>query len=204
VRWQYEGAAISGDAPDDAICLLDVPVHKTGTAFTKPVDPLLGQALEAWQAVRPAQPETLDRKTSEHGAILFAAQATGLDRHLAELEPVLAAIHAAAGGDQGALQQVEVVLNGLADREDWAALAGVLRRVLAGDRDPETLLADLDPVDTAIVTRLLDALAARVQLAANPIREATAAGAQALVDQWEPVLAAILAASAGADQGALQ
>src|SRR5664280_1018002 len=118
-------------------------------------------------------------------------------------EPVLAAIHAAAGGDQGALQQVEEVLNGLADREDWAALAGVLRRVIAGDRDPETLLADLDPVDTAIVTRLLDALAGRVQLAANPIREATAAGAQALVDRWEPELAAILAATAG-DQAVTQ
>ena len=24
----------------DAVCLLDVPAHKTGTAFTKPVDPL--------------------------------------------------------------------------------------------------------------------------------------------------------------------
>jgi Mg-chelatase subunit ChlI len=98
---------------------------------------------------------------------------------------------------------VDEVLNGLADTEDWAALIGVLRRVLAGDRDPETLLADLDPVDTAIVTRLLDALAGRVQLAAGPIRAATAAGAQALVDQWEPMLAAILAATTG-DQAATQ
>jgi len=93
-----------------------------------------------------------------------ADQATGLDRHLDQWEPVLAAIHAAAAGDQAATQQVDEVLNGLADREDWAALVGVLRRVLAGDRDPETLLADLDPVATAIVTRLLDALAGRVQL----------------------------------------
>ena len=37
--------------------LLDIPAHKTGTAFTKPMDPLLGQAIEAWQAVRPGQPE---------------------------------------------------------------------------------------------------------------------------------------------------
>jgi hypothetical protein len=48
--------------PDDAICLLDVPVHKTGTAFTKPVDPIVGQAIAAWQAVRPAQPPRLDRR----------------------------------------------------------------------------------------------------------------------------------------------
>jgi hypothetical protein len=59
----------------DAVCLLDVPVHKTGTAFTKPVDPLLGQAIEAWQALRPAQPRRLDRKTSEHVDLLFAVRA---------------------------------------------------------------------------------------------------------------------------------
>ena len=50
---------------DDAVCLLDVPVHKTGTAFTKPVDPLVGQAIDAWQALRPDQPTRFDRKTGE-------------------------------------------------------------------------------------------------------------------------------------------
>jgi integrase len=67
VRWQHDGSPIAADTRDvlanDAVCLLDVPVHKTGTAFTKPVDPLLGQAIEAWQYVRPPQPSTIDRKT---------------------------------------------------------------------------------------------------------------------------------------------
>jgi hypothetical protein len=40
----------------------------------------------------------------------------------------------------------------------------VLRRVLAGEHDPGTLLPGLDLIDTAIVTRLLDALAGRTQL----------------------------------------
>ena len=79
VRWQQNGQPIPADSPDvlaeEAVCLLDVPVHKTGTAFTKPVDPLLGQAIEAWQALRPAQPTTLDRKTSEHVHMLFAVRA---------------------------------------------------------------------------------------------------------------------------------
>ncbi|MHA5054859.1 hypothetical protein [Streptomyces sp. SD15] len=70
IRWQHDGLPIPGDSSEvltrDAVCLLDVPTHKTGTAFTKPVDPLLGQAIEAWQAVRPAQPPMLDRKTNEH------------------------------------------------------------------------------------------------------------------------------------------
>ncbi|MET8630973.1 hypothetical protein ABZW30_46085 [Kitasatospora sp. NPDC004669] len=41
---------IPGDSGEilarDAVCLLDVPTHKTGTAFTRPVDPLLGKAIE--------------------------------------------------------------------------------------------------------------------------------------------------------------
>ena len=54
VRWQprADGA--------DRVCLLDVPAHKTGAPFTKPVDPLVGQA---WEAVRPAQPRLLDLRT---------------------------------------------------------------------------------------------------------------------------------------------
>jgi hypothetical protein len=43
VRWQHDGTAIVADARDvlavDAVCLLDVPVHKTGTACTKPSPP---------------------------------------------------------------------------------------------------------------------------------------------------------------------
>jgi integrase len=79
IRWQHDGLPIAGDAAgvlaEDAVCLLDVPVHKTGTAFTKPVDPIVGQAIEAWQALRPAQPSRLDRKTGEHANILFSVRA---------------------------------------------------------------------------------------------------------------------------------
>ncbi|GAA5029070.1 tyrosine-type recombinase/integrase [Streptomyces siamensis] len=65
----------------DAVCLLDVPTHKTGTAFTKPVDPLLGKAVEAWQAVRPAQPQMLDHKTGELANFLFAHRARRVAKH---------------------------------------------------------------------------------------------------------------------------
>ena len=79
VRWQYDGQPIPGDSrdvlADDAVCLLDVPVHKTGTAFTKPVDPIVGQAIEAWQSLRPAQPPPTDRKTGEHAHLLFSVRA---------------------------------------------------------------------------------------------------------------------------------
>jgi integrase len=79
IRWQHDGHPIPGDSADvladDAVCLLDVPVHKTGTAFTKPVDPVIGQAIDAWQAVRPAQPSRLDRKTGERADMLFSVRA---------------------------------------------------------------------------------------------------------------------------------
>jgi integrase len=79
IRWQHDGTPITSDSTQvlarDAVCLLDVPTHKTGTAFTKPVDPLLGQAVEAWQAVRPDQPKMLDHKTGEKVNLLFAMRA---------------------------------------------------------------------------------------------------------------------------------
>jgi integrase len=79
IRWQHEETAIAADSDQvlarDAICLLDVPTHKTGTAFTKPVDPILGQAIEAWQALRPFQPQLLDRRTGQRVDPLFAIRA---------------------------------------------------------------------------------------------------------------------------------
>ncbi|MFG2979593.1 tyrosine-type recombinase/integrase [Streptomyces sp. NPDC048331] len=85
IRWQHDGLPIPGDSGEvlarDAVCLLDVPTHKTGTAFTKPVDPLLGKAIEAWQAVRPVQPQMLDRKTGELADFLFAHRARRVAKH---------------------------------------------------------------------------------------------------------------------------
>ncbi|MEU3343182.1 tyrosine-type recombinase/integrase [Streptomyces sp. NPDC006668] len=79
IRWEHDGSVITGDSQKvlarDAVCLLDVPTHKTGTAFTKPVDPILGQALDAWQAIRPSQPKFTDRRTGELVDPLFAFRA---------------------------------------------------------------------------------------------------------------------------------
>jgi integrase len=80
IRWQRDEVAVLGQplehVPKEAVCLLDIPTHKTGTAFTKPVDPLVGQAIAAWEAVRPAQPPMLDRRTGEQVQFLFCYRAT--------------------------------------------------------------------------------------------------------------------------------
>jgi hypothetical protein len=62
------------------VCLLDVPAHKTGTPFTKPVDPLVGRAIDAWEAVRPTQPRLLDSRTAERVALLFCLRAKRVAR----------------------------------------------------------------------------------------------------------------------------
>jgi hypothetical protein len=75
VRWQRGGAADAGldgnSSGQSAVCLLEVPVNKTGAAFTKPVDAAVGEAIEAWEKVRLPQPKLLDQKTGEMVAFLF-------------------------------------------------------------------------------------------------------------------------------------
>src|SRR5882724_311774 len=63
VRWQPDNAS--------SVCFLDVPVNKTGTAFTKPVDGVVGQAINAWERVRPVQAKLCDQKTGEMVDFLF-------------------------------------------------------------------------------------------------------------------------------------
>jgi integrase-like protein len=48
-----------------------VPVHKTGTSYTKPVDPLVGRSISEWEAVRPNHPLLPDPKTGELVSMLF-------------------------------------------------------------------------------------------------------------------------------------
>ena len=57
------------------VCMLDIPVTKTSTAFTKPIDPVVGEAIDAWQRVRPPQPRFVDPRTGETVDMLFALRA---------------------------------------------------------------------------------------------------------------------------------
>ncbi|MGO8947923.1 MAG: tyrosine-type recombinase/integrase [Ktedonobacterales bacterium] len=76
IRWQYDDVMIpeTGEIlPKDATCFLDIPVNKTNTAYTKPVHPLVGQRIKAWEEIRPReQPLELDVKTSELVQFLFS------------------------------------------------------------------------------------------------------------------------------------
>jgi integrase len=79
IRWQPEAGTMRGPAvggvENEAICLLDVPMHKTGVAFTKPVDPIVGRTIADWEALRPEQPLLLDRRSGEPVQFLFCYRA---------------------------------------------------------------------------------------------------------------------------------
>jgi integrase len=53
------------------VCNFSVPASKTSPSFSKPVDRLVGEAVRAWEAVRPPQPLTVDEKTGELVELLF-------------------------------------------------------------------------------------------------------------------------------------
>ena len=76
VPWQ----SIHDTPGAEPVCLLDVPTHKTGTDFTKPVDPQVGHAIETWEAIRPHQPCCADRKSGEHVDLLFMYRARAIPR----------------------------------------------------------------------------------------------------------------------------
>jgi tetratricopeptide (TPR) repeat protein len=76
---------------------------------------------------------------------------------LEQWEPMIAAVVAAAQDDTEAATALEPLLAELDKASDWAALAGVLRRVLAGERSQQ-LLDGLDEVDTWVVAEVLSRL----------------------------------------------
>jgi integrase len=82
VRWLQTDVTVPGTTevlPRDAVCFLDVPVNKTAPAFTKPVDRPVGEAIAAWESVRPAQPPcaTARRASPSIRSSPFAASRSG-------------------------------------------------------------------------------------------------------------------------------
>jgi integrase len=81
IRWQTTmGVNQKGELPTDAICLLDVPITKTSSAFTKPVSAVVGEAVARWEALRPEQPALPDPKTGELVDVLFAFRGRRIGR----------------------------------------------------------------------------------------------------------------------------
>jgi len=74
IRWQKDDVIIPGTSEvvsKDAICYLEIPVNKTSPGYTKPVDRALGEAVEAWERIRPKQQPLLDKKDGSFVDFLF-------------------------------------------------------------------------------------------------------------------------------------
>jgi len=75
VRWQKDDLIVAGTdevVPKETVCWLSVPVNKTGAAFTKPVDRIVGEAINTWERVRPTHRKEIDRKSGEMVEYLFS------------------------------------------------------------------------------------------------------------------------------------
>jgi hypothetical protein len=70
----------------------------------------------------------------------------------------VAAIIAASQADAEAEAQVAPLLSQLEQQDDWRALAAALRRILAGERNADALLAGLDDTDALIIGDVLRGL----------------------------------------------
>ena len=77
IRWE-RSPNISSEPP---VCFLYVPVNKTRTAFSKPVDGVVGRSIELWGQMRPPQPSSLDLKTGEQVHRLFSHRGRGISNY---------------------------------------------------------------------------------------------------------------------------
>lgn len=75
MHWQRDDQVVaeSGELlKKGAVCYLTVPVNKTSSSFVKAVDRVVGEAIEQWELVRPAQAAQPDPKTGEMVQYLFS------------------------------------------------------------------------------------------------------------------------------------
>jgi tetratricopeptide (TPR) repeat protein len=129
--------------------LAAVVEHTEGVGFTALIDVLCPDRAAADQTIRDLLAAATDLPTTDDGDV---------QRHLEAWEPIIGAIAAVASGAGQLDPEADEFLTATAASADWGALVAVLRRILAGERDPAALTAGLDDIDTAIVRTTLTRL----------------------------------------------
>lgn len=73
-------------------------------------------------------------------------------------EPVIEVVVIAARAEGRQVEGLNALLSGFTESGDWRRLAGALRRVLEGERDPQVLFPGLNIAETVVVGEVLRAL----------------------------------------------
>ena len=191
------------DWSDLVAALRLVMAGERGDTLVAGLDPLdtaiVRRALEALSG-------TVALDVSFDDVLARASTSGALSTDMNRWEPIIAGVVAAAQGDARAAPALEPQLRALEDRQEWADLVTVLRRVMAGERG-DGLLASLDPVDTAIVRRALEALSGTVTLEVSFddvwARASTSGALSTDMNRWEPIIAGVVAAAQGDARAAL-
>ncbi len=84
---------------------------------------------------------------------------------------VIQTIIAACWGDSKAAAMVPPFLDQMEQKPDWRVLAGVLRRIVVGEREPLALLRGLDETDTLIAGDVLRGLGVDLPLTGDAEEE---------------------------------
>jgi hypothetical protein len=103
---------------------------------------------------------------------------------------VIQDVIAASAGDAQIATRLEPFLNTMSRRDDWRTLVAVLRRILAGERDPMRLLSGLDDTDLVIAGDVLRGLGVDVPLAGLEEEENDGGDMVSLDDFLDMVVAA--------------
>ncbi len=85
--------------------------------------------------------------------------------------PVIQAATSACAGNAQAAAQLAPFLDEMSQKDDWRKLVAVLRRILAGERDPLVLLPGLDDTDLIITSDVLRGLGVDVPAAGQELED---------------------------------
>jgi hypothetical protein len=124
----------------------------------------------------PARADTGDGAVEEVLRLATDLRSGVIAQNVDVWEPIVSAVLAVRRSSADlAAADVEQLLSTAEQQPEWQELVPVLRRIQAGEDDP-ALVDNLNPVDTAIVRRALDALAGTADVDPAAWRQLTEAG----------------------------
>ncbi|MFF0373792.1 CHAT domain-containing protein [Actinoplanes missouriensis] len=114
---------------------------------------------------------------------------------LTQWEPILTELVKAIRGSRSSDRLFRIMTDELSQQADWAQLVPALHRIRSGARDRRSLTADLDAIDTAVVSRALERLSESDDREMDPVNDALISlliGGQLRAEQLEQELTPVL------------